>query len=110
MVVLLEPDDEVFGPMTIFHLARDEEVVVFNWKFNDRVVLCVLSFVTVLVLAFTHVGLNVLVSLIVGAFIVSVHAAFRGTDDLFLDEEEAVNGGLVSVVGSSMRAGYTRLS
>ncbi|KAK7344170.1 hypothetical protein VNO77_13501 [Canavalia gladiata] len=87
------------------YFSRDRPVVILNHTLDDRTVFCVLSLLTVVVLVSTHVGINVLVSLIVGVILVALHGAFRVTEDQFLNEEES---GLLSVVGTQPpRTNYT---
>ncbi|XP_022744370.1 PRA1 family protein E-like [Durio zibethinus] len=65
-----------------FYLFNDNPVVFSNKTVDDNVFLGVLSFVTVVSLVLTHVGVNVLVGLIIGVVVVGVHSAFRRTEDL----------------------------
>ncbi|KAG4916145.1 PRA1 family protein F2 [Glycine soja] len=89
------------------YFFRDEPVVVFGNVVDDRVVAVVLTAATVLGLVLSGVWVNVVGSGIVGVGVVVLHAAFRSTEDLYVDEHD---GGLLSFVGGTptkRTGGYT---
>ncbi|XP_057977051.1 PRA1 family protein F2-like [Malania oleifera] len=71
------------------YFLRDEPLMLFRHIVDDRVVLIALSILTIVFLLLTHATVNIVVALLVGAAVAVLHAAFRKTDDLFLDEEAA---------------------
>jgi len=86
-----------------FGRGEGEPLVCLRREVDDRVVLAVLSAATVLAVALTRAGLNLLVSLLVAAAVIGVHAAFRV--NYYLDERDAFD-----VAGSSFTDngyGYT---
>ena len=101
----------VFTAWFFLYFFRDGPVVVLRHELDDRLVLAALTAVTVAALVLTGVWLNVVVALLVAAAAVAVHAALRSTDDLYVEELEVSDGGLVSVVGGSptKRTGSTRI-
>uniref|UniRef100_A0A7N0TW35 PRA1 family protein n=1 Tax=Kalanchoe fedtschenkoi TaxID=63787 RepID=A0A7N0TW35_KALFE len=70
------------------YFLRDEPQVLFRRTIDDRVVLVVLSILTIVLLLLTKATWNIVGAVLIGAAVVLLHAALRKTDDLFLDEEE----------------------
>ncbi|XP_010062605.2 PRA1 family protein F2 [Eucalyptus grandis] len=82
------------------YFLRDEPLVVFGRTIDDRVILAVMSVLTIVFLLLTHATVNILVAILIGAVVVVLHAAMRKTDDLSGDEEAAGTRGLMGSVGS----------
>jgi hypothetical protein len=93
------------------YFFRDEPIVLFGRVIDDRVSAAVLAVVTVVALGFSGVWVNALVSVMIGVVVVLLHGAFRSTDDLYVDEHEGYDGGLLnSFVGGTPTkcgTGYT---
>ncbi|XP_020228810.1 PRA1 family protein F3 [Cajanus cajan] len=90
------------------YFFRDEPLVLLGAALHDRALAATLAAATVLALALTGVWENVVAAVVLAVVIVALHAAFRSTEDLYVDEHD---GGLISVVGGTptKRTGYTTL-
>ncbi|XP_030457448.1 PRA1 family protein F2-like [Syzygium oleosum] len=83
------------------YFLRDEPLAVFGRTIDDRVVLAVMSVLTLVFLLLTHATVNILVAVLIGAVVVVLHAAMRRTDDLSAEGGEAAGTrGLMTSVGS----------
>ncbi|XP_039032544.1 PRA1 family protein E-like [Hibiscus syriacus] len=96
----------VFVAWFFLYFFRNDPLYIINHPIDDPIILAILSVITVVALVVIHVWLNVLVSILVGTFMVGVHAAFMGTEDLY-GEVDGIDGGLASVAGSPARIGYS---
>ncbi|KAI3806835.1 hypothetical protein L1987_22750 [Smallanthus sonchifolius] len=79
------------------YFLRDEPLVLFHRTIDDRVVMAVLSVVTIVLLLLTGATMNIMFSVLIGVAVVVVHAAIRKTDDLCLDEDGGEAGGFLAV-------------
>ncbi|KAF8406904.1 hypothetical protein HHK36_006025 [Tetracentron sinense] len=78
------------------YFLRDVPLEIFHRTIDDRVVLIVLSIVTIVALFLTRATLNIIVALLVGLAVVLIHAVLRKTEDLFVDEETAGSGAFLA--------------
>lgn len=76
-----------------FSRSSDEPLVILNFEIGDKIVVGFLSLVTLGALFFTKVWANIIVSLVIGAVIVSVHGALRAPEE---DAEGSPYGSLLS--------------
>ncbi|KAL5057034.1 hypothetical protein RYX36_028638 [Vicia faba] len=72
------------------YFLRDEPIVLFGKLVSDQIILVLMLILTVVLLLFTGAILNILIAVLVGVVVVLVHAAFRNTHDLLLDQEEGL--------------------
>ncbi|KAJ0246867.1 PRA1 family protein B1 [Hirschfeldia incana] len=83
----------------------DHPLVVFGRAFSDRETLLGLGLCTVVVVFMTSVGSLLTSALMIGVAIVCLHGAFVVPDDLFMDNQEPANAGLLSFLGGSSASG-----
>ncbi|ANM68242.1 Prenylated rab acceptor PRA1 [Arabidopsis thaliana x Arabidopsis arenosa] len=79
----------------------DQPLVVLGRTFSDRETLGVLVILTIVVVFLTSVGSLLTSALMIGFGIVCLHGAFRVPEDLFLDDQEPANTGLLSFLSGA---------
>lgn len=67
------------------YFLRDNELVIFGRLISDKLILTLLSIITLVALLFTGVTWNIVSSVSIAVVIVLLHAVFRKTEDLCLD-------------------------
>jgi len=84
-----------------FFRPSNQPLVILGRTFSDRETLIGLSLLTVVVVFLTTVGSLLISALMVGFAIVCAHGAFKVPEDLFLDDQEPANSGLLSFLGGA---------
>lgn len=93
----------LLGAWIFLYLFRPSEqpLIILGRTFSDRETLGVLVVLTIVVVFLTSVGSLLISALMVGLAIVCAHGAFRVPEDLFLDDQEPANTGLLSFLGGA---------
>ncbi|KAK9699977.1 hypothetical protein RND81_08G208300 [Saponaria officinalis] len=93
----------LLGAWCFLYLFRpsDHPVNILGRTFSDRETLGILVVASVVVIFLTSVGSLLISAVVVGVAVVCVHGAFRDPEDLFMDEQENVNAGLLSFLGGA---------
>lgn len=102
LIVLLS----LLGAWAFLYLFRpsDQPLVILGRTFSDAETLVGLVLMTVIVVFVSSVGSLLISALLVGFAIVCAHGAFRVPEDLFLDDQEPANAGLLSFLGGAASA------
>ncbi|KAG2305373.1 hypothetical protein Bca4012_061915 [Brassica carinata] len=78
----------LIGAWLFLYFLRDEPLTVFDREIDHRVVLIVMSVLTLSILFLTDAKLNIAVAVVTGVVVVLLHAAVRKTEDMNQNEDE----------------------
>eukprot|EP00250_Pteridium_aquilinum_P006631 c16509_g1_i1 orf=204-803(-) len=82
------------------YLIRAAPFVAFGRSFSERELFVLMAVFSVFFVFLTNVGSLLISAAMIGFAIISVHAALRVPDDLFLDEDGSGASGFMSFLGS----------
>lgn len=91
----------LLGAWLFLYLFRqsDQPLVILGRTFSNGETLLILIGLTIVTVFLTSIGSLVISAVLVGLAIVCAHGAFRDPEDLFLDDQEQNNIGLLSFLG-----------
>lgn len=78
----------LLGAWLFLYFLRDEPLTVFDREIDHRLVLIVMSVLTLSILFLTDAKLNITVAVVAGAAAVLSHAAVRKTEDMYQNDSE----------------------
>lgn len=78
----------LIGAWLFLYFLRDEPLTVFDREIDHRIVLIVMSALTLSILSLTDAKLNIVVGVMAGAVAVLAHAAVRKTEDMYQNDGE----------------------
>lgn len=84
----------------LFHFFREDPLILWNFQVGDRTVVLFLVLASVWAIWFTSSAVNLAVGVGVGLLLCTIHSVLRSSDEIYLEEDGAVNGGLI---GSNRR-------
>lgn len=84
----------------LFHFFREDPLIFWSFQVGDRTVVLFLVLASVWAIWFTSSAVNLAVGVGIGLLLCIVHSVLRNSDELFLEEADAINGGLI---GSNRR-------
>ncbi|ESQ42815.1 hypothetical protein EUTSA_v10014771mg [Eutrema salsugineum] len=84
----------------IFHFFREDPIILWGFQVGDRTVVVCLVLASVWAIWFTSSAVSLAIGVGVGLLLCTIHSVLRNSDELFLEEDDAVTGGLI---GSNLR-------
>ncbi|KAG7534426.1 Prenylated rab acceptor PRA1, partial [Arabidopsis thaliana x Arabidopsis arenosa] len=84
----------------LFHFFREDPLILWSFQVGDRTVVLFLVLASVWAIWFTSSAVNLAVGVSVGLLLCIIHSVLKNSDELFLEEDDAVTGGLI---GSNLR-------
>ncbi|VVB16187.1 unnamed protein product [Arabis nemorensis] len=84
----------------LFHFFREDPLILWGFQVGNRTVVLFLVLASVWAIWFTSSAVNLAVGVVVGLLLCAIHSVLRNSDGLFLEEDDAVTGGLI---GSNCR-------
>lgn len=83
----------------LLHFFREDPLLLWGFQVGDRTVVCFLVLASVWAVWFTSSAVSLAVGVGVGLLLCTVHSLIRNSDGVFLEEDDAITGGLIGSNG-----------
>ncbi|CAH2069774.1 unnamed protein product [Thlaspi arvense] len=90
----------IIASWLLFHFFREDPLILWGFQVGDRTVVLFLVLASLWAVWFTSSAVSLAEGVSAGLLLCAIHSVLRNSDELFLEEDDAVNGGLI---GSNLR-------